>query len=122
MIGCVAFMVGMWAGAAGSWRVIVGKAGKLEVHSQNGGEILHRIRETLMRELNAGRVENGFGAAEKYDSYAVDVYCILTRSRSEEALVEYLYGPERRKMGLPGSSRNRLREVAGKLLSLEVKI
>ena len=90
--------------------------------SQRGREVMQLIREALMRDWDPIGVADIPEAADEYDSYIGSVYRILAGSRSEDELVEFLRHTEIETMGLGGASRERLREVARKLLALDVRI
>jgi hypothetical protein len=59
---------------------------------------------------------------DEYDSYIAPVYRILAGSRSKDELIDCLYQIETETMGLGSGSRERLRDVASKLLTLDVSL
>lgn len=90
--------------------------------SQRGQQVMQAIRVALMRDWDPIGVADIPEAADEYDSYIASIYRILVDARSEEAMVDFLYRTETETMGLTGSSRDRLREVARKLLTLDVSL
>ena len=83
-------------------------------------KIQHSIRQILYREWDPIGV-SGSAPEDEYDSYIALVYRILTGSRSEQELIEFLCRTERDAMGLPCESPEQLRPVAHRLLELDVK-
>ena len=94
----------------------------LIIQSQRGREVIQAIRDALMRDWDPIGVADIPEAADEYDSYIGSVYRILAGTRSEDELVEFLYHTETETMGLGAGSRERLREVARRLLTLNVSL
>jgi len=92
------------------------------IQSQRGREVMQSIRCALMQHWDPIGVAHIPEAADEYDSYIGSVYRILTDTRSEEELVEFLHRTETETMGLNARSRDHLREVARKLLGLDVRV
>jgi len=88
---------------------------------QRGRHMQRVIRDALMREWDPIGVADIPEADDEYDRYIGSVYRILTGRRSEEELVEFLYQTETDTMGLVGGSHPHLREVARKLLALDIR-
>ena len=88
---------------------------------KRAAEIQDSIRQVLYREWDP---IGTFGTAPKdeYDSYIAPVYRILAGSRSEEELIQFLFGTERDTIGLSCKSPEQLRSVARRLLELDVKL
>ena len=84
-------------------------------------EIQDSIRQILRYDWNpigcAGDLPD-----DEYDSYIAPVYRILVGSRSEQELVDCLYGIECDTIGMPCATPELLRPVAQKLLELNVKL
>lgn len=83
---------------------------------------MQTIRAALMSDWDPIGVAGIPEAADEYDSYIGAVYRILAGSRSEDELVEFLYHTETQTMGLCLCTRGRVREVARKLLALDVSL
>ena len=94
----------------------------LIAESQRGREVMQTIRAALMRDWDPIGVAEIPEAADEYDSYIGSVYRILAGTLSEDELVEFLYRTETETMGLSADSRERVREVARKLLTLDVSL
>jgi hypothetical protein len=90
--------------------------------SQRGKEVMQAIRDALMRHWDPIGVADVPEAADEYDSYIGPVYRILTGTRSADELIECLYRIETEAMELNAGSREHLREVAGMLLTIDVRI
>lgn len=82
---------------------------------------MQAISEVFMQDWDPIGVAEIPEAADEYDDYIGGAYRILAGTRSEDELVQFLYRTETEMMGLPGSSRERLLEVALKLLALDVR-
>lgn len=94
----------------------------LIAQTQRGREVVQAIRAALMRDWDPIGVAEIPEAADEYDSYIGSVYRILAGTRSEDELVEFLYRTETKTMGLSAGSQERVREVARKLLTLDVRL
>jgi hypothetical protein len=84
-------------------------------------EIQDSIRQILYREWDPIGV-SGTAPDDEYDSYIAPVYRILTGSRSEQVLIEFLFRTERDTIGLSCESPEQLRPVARRLLELDVRL
>ena len=87
---------------------------------KRGREVMQAIREVLMRDWDPIGVASHPEAADEYDSYIASVYRILVDTRSEDELVDFLFRMETETMGLSPRSSDHLRDVARKLLLLNV--
>jgi hypothetical protein len=83
-------------------------------------EIQDSIRQILFRNWDPIGVNDNPNLADEYDSYIAGVYQILTASRSEEDLMEYLSKAEDT-MGMQCQSPDQLRSVARALLALDLR-
>jgi hypothetical protein len=84
-------------------------------------KIQESIRQILLHDWNP----IGFGdslPADEYDSCIGPVYRILSGSRSEQELIEFLFRTERDTIGVSCESPERLRPVARRLLELDVSL
>jgi hypothetical protein len=88
---------------------------------RRAAEIQQAIREVLRRDWNPIGFDD-YLPADEYDSYIAPVYRILTESRSEQELIEFLFRIERDIIGLPCEAPDQVRPVARKLLELEVAL
>ena len=88
---------------------------------QKSIEVQEAIRDILYHEWDPIGVRNA-APEDEYDSYIGGVYSILSSSRSEDELVEYLSKIEIEAMEINPQSRQHLRAVARKLLALDVKL
>jgi len=86
---------------------------------KRAAEIQGAIRQVLYREWDPIGV-CGAGPDDEYDSYIGGVYRLLSTSRSEEALIEFLSSIES-DLACSTSSET-LRSVVDKLLALDVKL
>ncbi len=87
-----------------------------ESKEKRGAEIQDAIRQILYRDWDPTGV-CGAAPEDEYDSYIGGVYRILSSSRSEDALIEFLAVH-----GSQESAPERLRSVAQKLLALDVRL
>jgi hypothetical protein len=83
-------------------------------------EIQDSIRQVLYRDWNPIGVDSL--PEDEYDSYIGPVYRILSGSRSEQELIEFLFRTERDTIGTSCESQEQLRPVARRLLSLDVSL
>jgi hypothetical protein len=90
--------------------------------SDRAAKIQDSIRQILFQDWDPVSVGDNPNLRDEYDSYIAPVYRILTDSRSEQELVDYLFGTEREEMGMPCKSPEQLRAVARKLLELDVRL
>jgi hypothetical protein len=84
-------------------------------------EIQDAIRQILYRDWDPIGV-SGAAPEDEYDSYIGGVYRILSTSRSEEALIQYLTESFEDMRGAQESAPERLRPVARKLLAVDVRL
>jgi hypothetical protein len=107
---------------AGNWAWVLGHFTRMtRSREKRAAEIQESIREVLYHDWNP----IGFDELlpkDEYDSYVAPVYRILAGSRSEQELIELLFGIERDIIGLPCQSPEQLRPVARKLLELDVRL
>lgn len=79
------------------------------------------IRQVLFRDWDPIGVSNADEwPDDEYDSYIAPIYRILSGSRSEDDLVNYLFRTEKQTIGVPCEDAELLRPVARKLLALDV--
>jgi len=90
--------------------------------SERGAEIQDSIRQVLFHDWDPVSVGDNPNLQDEYDSYIAPVYRILSGSRSEQELIDYLFRTERDTMGLSCESPDHLRPVAQKLLALNVRL
>ena len=84
-------------------------------------KIQDSIRQILRHDWNP----IGFGDVlpeGEYDNYIAPVYRILTGSRSEQELIEYLFRTERDAIGVSCESPEQSRPIARRLLELDVRL
>ena len=93
----------------------------LSPERRGAAEIQDAIRQILYRDWDPTRV-CGAAPEDEYDSYIGGVYRILSSSRSEDALIEFLAGAVEGVHGSQESAPERLRSVAQKLLALDVRL
>lgn len=95
---------------------------KNEVQNEKGFQIQQSIRRVLMDHWDPIGVKGMPGAEDEYDSYIGPIYRMLTSGASTEDLVERLFHIEVFTIGLTTkpNRREELREVAGKLLELNI--
>ena len=84
-------------------------------------EIQDSIRQILYREWDPIGV-SGSAPEDEYDSYIGPVYRILSGSRSEQELIDFLFRTERDTIGVSCESPEQLRPVARGLLDLDVSL
>ena len=98
--------------------------GKLMSDSKikRAAEIQNSIRQILFHEWDPIGVNDNQNLSDEYDSYIAPVYKILAGSRSEEALIDYLFKTEHETIGCGCKDREMLRPVVRKLLTLDVKL
>ena len=90
--------------------------------SKRAAEIQDAIRQVLFRDWDPTSVNENPNLQDEYDAYIAPVYRILSGSRSEQELVDFLFGTESQSMGLQCDSPERLRPIARKLLELDVEL
>jgi len=91
------------------------------LRDKRAAEIQDSIRQILYREWDPIGV-SGSAPDDEYDSYIGPVYRILSGSRSEQELIEYLFRTERDTIGMSCGSPEQLRPIARKLLELDVSL
>jgi hypothetical protein len=92
-----------------------------DFRSKRAAEIQDSIRQVLRHDWNPIGFDEHL-PEDEYDSYIAPVYQILTGTRSEQELVEFLFHTEGETIGLPCESPEHLRPVARKLLQLDVRL
>ena len=92
-----------------------------DARNKRAAEIQDAIRHILYREWDPIGVRDE-GTEDEYDSYIGGVYRILSSSRSEDDLIDFLGKVETEKMGFDPVPRDGLRPVARRLLSLDVSL
>ena len=92
-----------------------------EPREKRAAEIQDAVRQILYRDWDPIEV-CGAAPEDEYDSYIGGVYRILTTSRSEEALVQFLAGAVENLVSSQESAQDGLRSVARKLLALDVRL
>ena len=90
--------------------------------SKKGIEIQNSIGRILFEDWDPIGVNDNPNLADEYDRYIAPVYRILTGSRSEEELMDFLFNTENDAMGCGCKDREMLRPVARRLLTLDVKL
>jgi hypothetical protein len=88
---------------------------------KRAAEIQDSIRQILYHEWDPIGV-SGLAPGDEYDSYIAPVYRVLVGSRSEDELVALLHRTESEIIGTACESREQLRPVARRLLSLDVRL
>jgi hypothetical protein len=91
---------------------------------KRAAEIQDSIRQVLYNDWDPIGV-SGSAPEDEYDSYIAPVYRILSGSRSEQDLVEYLYRTARDTMGVAcetAEHMEQMRPVARRLLELDVRL
>ncbi|MBN2019592.1 MAG: hypothetical protein JW749_05140 [Sedimentisphaerales bacterium] len=82
---------------------------------KRAAEILDSIRQILFHDWNPYCVDKNPNLEDEYDCFISPVYQILTGSRSEEELIDFLFSESK-------GIREKLRPIAKKLLALNVKL
>jgi hypothetical protein len=90
--------------------------------SKKAIEIQNLIGRVLFEDWDPIGVNNNPNLSDEYDSYIAPVYKILSGSRSEDELIDYLFKTTNETIGLDCKDREMLRPVAQKLLTLDVKL
>jgi hypothetical protein len=91
---------------------------------KRAAEIQDSIRQILYHEWDPIGV-SGSAPEDEYDSYIAPVYRILSGSRSEQELVEYLFRTARDTIGVAcetAEHMEQMRPVARRLLQLDVSL
>jgi hypothetical protein len=88
---------------------------------KRAAEIQDAIRQILYRDWDPIGVCGG-APEDEYDSHIGGVYRILSGSRSEEELIQFLAGRSEDILGSQVPEPERLRSVAQKLLALDVRL
>ena len=94
----------------------------MDPREKRAREIQESIRHILLHDWDPIGVADEPEAQDEYDSYIGGVYRILTTSRSEEALVQFLAGAVENLVSSQESAQDGLRSVARKLLALDVRL
>jgi hypothetical protein len=92
-----------------------------EPREKRAAEIQDAIRQILYQDWDPIGV-CGAAPEDEYDSYIGGVYRILSTSRSEEALIQFLAEAVEDLVGSRESGLDGLRSVAHKLLTLDVRL
>lgn len=87
----------------------------------NALAIQDAIRKALMQDWDPIGVKDAPSAWDEYDAYIGGVYRILTSSRSEEELIEFLSTVETKHMGFEKPPRDGLQNVVRRLLTLNLE-
>ena len=80
------------------------------------------IRQVLVRDWDPISVRGNANLEDEYDAYIAPVYRILSSTRSEYELVDFLLRTEHNTIELHCDSPDRLRPIARRLLELDVAI
>jgi hypothetical protein len=88
---------------------------------KRAAEIQDSIRQILYHEWDPIGV-SGSAPKDEYDSYIAPIYRILSSSRSEHELTEFLFRTARDTIGVSCDSPEQMRPVARKLLQLDVSL
>ena len=88
--------------------------------TRRAAEIQEAIRRVLYDDWNPIGVDSL--PPDEYDSYITPLYRLLTETRSELDVLEALRRIERNVLGESTSPVGRLREIAAKLLALDVNL
>lgn len=83
-------------------------------------EIQDRIRVVLNQQWDPIGVADAVD--DEYDGYIGAIYSLLRRSASEDAIANHLLSIEVERMGLVGSSLDKLRTVAARLRALQLPV
>jgi hypothetical protein len=84
-------------------------------------EIQNSIRQILYHDWDPIGI-SGYGPDDEYDAYIGSVYRILSTSRSEQELIDLLDRTEHDTIGVASERPDHLRQVAQKLLSINVHL
>lgn len=85
-------------------------------------EIRSAIRGVFLRDWDPIGIQAQSTLDDEYDMYIGRVFGILTSSRSEDALIDYLIWVAHDRMGFDVPSREKLQPVVQKLLALDVRL
>jgi hypothetical protein len=91
---------------------------RVESEGQAWLEIQHRIRTVLNHDWDPIGIAKGF--PDEYDAYIVGIFSLLRNHASTDAIAEHLMRIEVERMGLTGSARAKLAEVAIRLKRLQL--
>jgi hypothetical protein len=100
----------------------VGRKRMTSPKANRAAEIRDAIRQALFRDWDPIGVNDNPNLQDEYDSYIAPVYRILSCSRSEQELVDFLFRTEGESVGLQCDLPERLRPIARKLLELDIAI
>jgi hypothetical protein len=90
--------------------------------TKRAAEVQDSIRRILFRFWDPIGVNDNPKLRNEYDSYIAPVYRILTGSRSEQELIEFLSRAGLDTGGLSSASQEQLRPIARQLLELDVRL
>lgn len=85
-------------------------------------EIQNDIRQILFRDWDPIGVNSNPKLSDEYDAYITALYRILVGDRSEVDIIQHLAATETAILGRTESPKHRLRHVAMKLLTLDVRL
>ena len=85
-------------------------------------EIQDSIRSVLLYEWDPIGICSDQARSVEYDAYIAPIYRILVGTRSADELIERLAKMERAELGVGPTQRERLELIAGKLLTVEVRL
>lgn len=92
----------------------------MKTKKTRASEIQSSIRYILNTEWDPLDAITGFSCNDKYDTYIAPIYNLLRSGASIETIAEKLLEIEQNEMGLPGVNISVLKEVAKRLLELDV--
>lgn len=90
--------------------------------AKRASEIQDSIRRVLFRDWDPIGVNSNPNLKDEYDAYIAPIYRILVGNRSEDDLIGCLQEMERDRFGLEPGTSEQLRNVARKLLTLDVRM
>jgi hypothetical protein len=85
-------------------------------------EIQDAIRKVFLRDWDPIGINAQSDLDDEYDMYIGRVFGIITTTRSEDALIDYLAWVEHERMGFQTPPREKLLPIAQKLLALNVEV
>jgi hypothetical protein len=91
------------------------------MRQKRAAEIQNALRQILYREWDPLGIA-GEWPEDEYDAYIGGVYRILATSRSGEELITYLQEVVQNQMGLRTGERETLRQIAQRLLAVDIKL
>ena len=91
----------------------------MKLRQQQGRKIMSDIRRIFIDDWNPIGIK-GLGPEDEYDYFIGGLYRLLTQKPSEDEVMDHLYSLEIDQMGSTIKNREDLREVAKKLLGINV--